>query len=81
MTERWKELGLPKQLVTHVPRTPAGRMALVMELYAPTYEDGVDDNGDPIIKRGLPLISLESALELLAYDDSAGWDANGSPVL
>jgi hypothetical protein len=56
-------------VIHRIPRTPAGRTALVMELCAPQYQEGEDDNGDPIIKTGEPLISKEDAFKLLEFPD------------
>jgi hypothetical protein len=60
---------IPADNFRAIPSTPAGRMAMVMELLAPTYIETCPHCGSEVEKRGEPLISPEDAFKLLAPEE------------
>lgn len=63
-----------------MPSTFAGRFELAMQLLAPTYTDGeLDENGDPVVKQGEPLISRVGALQLIMGGENTPDEGQNTP--
>lgn len=56
--------------VKDLPQTPAGRWAVIEALLEPLVEVQCEHCGHSHLVRGEPMISRESALELLNFDDN-----------